>query len=146
MKIAIACDHAGFEYKERLVRFLREEGHEVKDFGAPSGESVDYPDMAHPMARAVEAGEHERGITLCGSGNGIAMVANKHAGIRCALCWNTAIAALARQHNDANVCSLPARFITYEEAEAIVRLFLSTGFDGGRHQQRVDKIPVTTRP
>jgi ribose 5-phosphate isomerase B len=141
MKIAIACDHAGYEYKERLVCFLRAGGHEVKDFGAYSPGSVDYPDTAHPMARAVEAGEHERGITLCGSGNGIAMVANKHAGIRCALCWNAAIAALARQHNDANVCSLPARFITYEEAEEIVRVFLATGFDGGRHRLRVDKIP-----
>ncbi|MDR2130862.1 MAG: ribose 5-phosphate isomerase B [Odoribacteraceae bacterium] len=145
MKIAIACDHAGFEYKERLARFLREEGHEVTDFGAYSAESVDYPDTAHPMADAVEAGEHDRGITLCGSGNGIAMVANKHAGIRCALCWNTTIATLARQHNDANVCSLPARFIAYDEAEKIVQLFLSTGFDGGRHQQRVAKIPLTGR-
>ncbi|MDR2413822.1 MAG: ribose 5-phosphate isomerase B [Odoribacteraceae bacterium] len=146
MKIAIACDHAGFGHKERLVRFLREEGHEVKDYGASSVESVDYPDMAHPLARAIEAGEHERGITLCGSGNGIAMAANKHAGIRCALCWNEAIAMLARQHNDANVCSLPARFVTHEEAEKIVRVFLSTGFEGGRHQQRVDKIPLTTKP
>ncbi|MDR0544455.1 MAG: ribose 5-phosphate isomerase B [Odoribacteraceae bacterium] len=142
MRIAIACDHAGFEYKERLKRFLRDKGHEVKDFGAPSAESVDYPDMAHPMARAIEAGEFERGITLCGSGNGIAMAANKHAGIRCALCWNEAIVTLARQHNDANACSLPARFITYEEAERIVQLFLSTDFEGGRHQQRVDKIPT----
>jgi ribose 5-phosphate isomerase B len=142
MKIAIACDHAGYEYKERLTRFLREEGHEVMDFGAFSTESVDYPDTAHPMARVVEAGMCTRGITLCGSGNGIAMAANKHAGIRCALCWNTATALLARQQNDANVCSLPARFISYEEAEEIIRLFLSTGFEGGRHQERVDKIPI----
>jgi ribose 5-phosphate isomerase B len=143
MKIAIACDHAGYEYKERLAHFLEAEGHEVKDFGAYSAESMDYPDTAHPMAYAIEAGTYERGITLCGSGNGIAMAANKHAGIRCALCWSMPIVLLARQHNDANVCSLPARFITYDEAKEIVRLFLSTGFDGGRHQQRVDKIPLT---
>lgn len=142
MKIAIACDHAGFEYKERLLKYLREEGHETKDFGTYSCESMDYPDTAHPLALAIEAGEHEKGIVLCGSGNGISMTANKHQGIRCALCWQREIARLARLHNNANVCGLPARFISYEEARAIVEIFLSTDFEGGRHQKRIDKIPV----
>ena len=114
----------------------------MTDFGAYSPDPVDYPDTAHPMASAIERGEHDRGITLCGSGNGIAMVANKHAGIRFALCWNAATAALARRHNDANVCSLPARLISRDEALEITRLFLATPFDGGRHQRRVDKIPL----
>ena len=142
MKIAIACDHAGYEYKERLVKYLREKGHEVKDFGTYSAESMDYPDTAHPMAAAVEAGEYERGIAICGSGNGISMTTNKHQGIRCALCWNMEHAALARQHNNANVVGLPARFIAYEEAQNVVDVFLSTDFEGGRHQRRVEKIPV----
>ena len=142
MKIAIACDHAGFEYKERLAKYLREKGHEVKDFGAFSPESMDYPDTAHPLASAVENGECERGIVLCGSGNGISMTVNKHQGVRCALCWNMELAALARQHNDANVVGLSARFIAYEEAQNIVDTFLSTGFEGGRHARRVSKIPV----
>ena len=142
MKIGIACDHAGYEYKERLVKYLREKGHEVKDYGTYSTESMDYPDTAHPLAFAVEAGEHEKGIVLCGSGNGISMTVNKHQGIRCALCWNTELAALARQHNNANVVSIPARFIAYEEAQAIIDTFLATGFEGGRHQRRIEKIPV----
>lgn len=142
MKIAIACDHAGYEYKERLVKYLQERGHEVKDFGAFSAESMDYPDTAHPLAFAMEAGEHEKGIVLCGSGNGISMTVNKHQGIRCALCWNTELAALARQHNNANVVGIPARFIAYEEAQAIIDTFLATDFEGGRHQRRIDKIPV----
>ncbi len=143
MKIAIACDHAGYEYKEKLVEYLRGEGHEVKDFGTHSAESMDYPDTAHPMAAAVEAGEFERGIALCGSGNGICMTVNKHQGIRAALCWTVELSELARQHNNANVCCLPARFIPYAEAEAIVKCFLSTPFEGGRHQRRIEKIPVT---
>ena len=142
MKIAIACDHAGFEYKERLVKYLREKGHEVKDFGAYSSESMDYPDTAHPLAFSIENGEAERGIVLCGSGNGISMTVNKHQGVRCALCWNMELAALARQHNDANVVGLSARFIAYEEARNIVDTFLATEFEGGRHQRRVEKIPV----
>ncbi|WP_099291814.1 ribose 5-phosphate isomerase B [Butyricimonas sp. Marseille-P3923] len=142
MKIGIACDHAGYEYKERLVKYLREKGYEVKDYGTHSAESMDYPDTAHPLAFAVEAGEHEKGIVLCGSGNGISMTVNKHQGIRCALCWNTELAALARQHNNANVVSIPARFIAYEEAQAIIDTFLATGFEGGRHQRRIEKIPV----
>lgn len=142
MKIAIACDHAGYEFKEKLVAYLREQGHEVKDFGAYSAESMDYPDTAHPMAEAVECGECEKGIALCGSGNGISMTLNKHQGIRAALCWTVELAWLARLHNDANVCSLPARFIPYEEAQEIVDRFLTTDFEGGRHQRRVEKIPV----
>lgn len=141
MKIAIACDHAGFEYKEKLVGYLRSRGNEVKDFGTYSPESMDYPDTVHPLAVAVENGEFEKGIVLCGSGNGVSMTANKHQGIRCALCWNVEIAWLARLHNDANVCAIPARFIAYEEAEEIVARFLSTEFEGGRHQRRVEKIP-----
>ena len=141
MKIAIACDHAGFEYKEKLVEYLRSKGNEVKDFGTNSPESMDYPDTVHPLAVAVENGEFEKGIVLCGSGNGVSITANKHQGIRCALCWNVEIAWLARLHNDANVCAIPARFIAYEEAEEIVARFLSTAFEGGRHQRRVEKIP-----
>lgn len=142
MKIAIACDHAGFEFKEKLVSYLRENGHEIKDFGTYSPESMDYPDTVHPMAKAVESGEFEKGIALCGSGNGVTMTANKHQGIRCALCWNVEIAWLARLHNNANVCALPARFIPYEEAVEIVDRFLSTEFEGGRHQRRIEKIPL----
>ncbi len=142
MKIEKACDHAGFEYKEKLVEYLRNEGNEVKDFGTYSPESMDYPDTVHPLSVAVENGEFERGIVLCGTGNGVSMTANKHQGIRCALCWNVEIAWLARLHNDANVCAIPARFITYEEAEEVVVRFLSTEFEGGRHQRRVEKIPL----
>jgi len=142
MKIAIACDHAGFEKKEILLKHLEERGNKIVDFGTNSSESMDYPDTAHPLAVAVETGQFDFGITLCGSGNGINMTANKHQGIRAALCWNVEIAALARQHNDANVCSLPARFITEEQAKQIVDVFLSTPFDGGRHQKRIDKIPI----
>lgn len=142
MKIAIASDHAGFEYKEKLVKHLRETGHEVKDFGTNSSESMDYPDVAHPLASCIEAGECEKGVVLCGSGNGISMTVNKHQGVRCALCWNAEIAWLARLHNDANVCGLPARFLSYEEARDIIDRFLITDFEAGRHQRRVDKIPV----
>lgn len=142
MKIAIACDHAGYEFKEKLVEYLRTQGHEVKDFGTHCAESMDYPDTAHPMAAAVEAGEVDKGIALCGSGNGINMTVNKHQGIRGALCWTVEIAWLARLHNDANICCLPARFISYEDAQDIVERFLTTEFEGGRHQRRIEKIPV----
>lgn len=142
-KIAIACDHAGYEYKERLVEYFRSNGYEVKDFGAYSDESMDYPDTAHPLAYAIENGEYDLGFTLCGSGNGISMTANKHQGVRCALCWNVEISELARQHNDANVCGIPARFISYDEAKAIADAFLNTDFEGGRHQRRVDKIAIS---
>lgn len=142
MKIAMACDHAGYEYKEQLKKYLEEKGYEVKDFGTHSEASMDYPDTAHPMALSVESGECKKGIAICGSGNGISMTMNKHQGIRCALCWNAEIAWLARLHNDANVLGLPARFISYEEAQEIVDRFFATEFEGGRHQNRVDKIPV----
>jgi ribose 5-phosphate isomerase B len=141
LKIAIACDHAGFERKQTVLKYLQEQGIEFKDFGAYSTGSSDYPDYAHPLATAVSNGEFDFGITLCGSGNGINMTANKHQGIRSAICWMPEIAALARQHNDANICALPARYITDEQAIEIVKIFLSTGFEGGRHQRRIDKIP-----
>jgi ribose 5-phosphate isomerase B len=141
LKIAVACDHAGFERKQTVLKYLHEQGIELKDFGAFSDESSDYPDYAHPLAEAVSKGEFKYGITLCGSGNGINMTANKHQGIRSAICWLPEIAALARQHNDANICALPARYITDEEAIEIVRIFLTTDFEGGRHLQRINKIP-----
>ena len=147
MKIAIASDHAGFAYKQQLIEYLQARGHLVTDFGTHSPDSMDYPDTAHPLAAAVESGAHDRGIVLCGSGNGISMTVNKHQGIRCALCWNMELADLARRHNDANVLGLPARFIAYEEACHIVDVFLATPFEGGRHQRRVAKIPLPpTRP
>ena len=140
-KIGISCDHAGYQLKETLRKHLEQAGYEVKDFGTYSGESVDYPDFAHPMAEAVDNGELDRGITLCGSGNGISMVANKHQGVRAAICWNEEITLLARKHNDANVCSLPARFVSEQEAVKFVDLFMETDSEGGRHQRRVDTIP-----
>jgi len=138
--IAIAADHAGYDHKEAIKEHFIKIGYTFKDFGTHSEESVDYPDFAHPLAEAVENGSYQRGITICGSGNGISMAANKHQGIRAALCWITEIAELARQHNDANVCSLPARYISKEEAIEIVDTFLNTDFEGGRHQRRVEKI------
>ena len=140
--IGIANDHAGFELKIKLVDYLRVKGYSVKDFGAGSAESVDYADFAHPLAEAVEQGACDLGISICGSGNGINMTINKHAGIRGALCWTPEICRLARSHNNANICSLPARFISEETAYAIVDEFLNTPFDGGRHQCRIDKIPL----
>lgn len=140
-KIAIASDHAGFERKQSVLKYLQDQGIEFKDFGSYSEESSDYPDYAHPLAEAVSKGEFALGLTLCGSGNGINMTANKHRGIRSAICWMPEIAALARQHNDANVCALPARFITDDQAIEIVKTFLSTEFEGGRHQKRINKIP-----
>lgn len=140
MKIAIGSDHAGFEYKELLKSFLAGMGHELRDFGAYSGESSDYADFAHPVASAVEDKNFEFGILVCGSANGVAITANKHAGIRAAICWKAELAQLARAHNDANIVCIPARFITEEEAEDIVRIFLSTSFEGGRHARRVSKI------
>ncbi len=139
-KIAIGGDHAGFEYKAKLIQKLESLGCDVKDFGPYSNSSVDYPDFVHPLSLSVEAGEYELGIVICGSGNGVAITANKHQGIRAALCWNEELAALARQHNNANVLALPARFISYELAERLAELFLNTDFEGGRHQNRVDKI------
>jgi ribose 5-phosphate isomerase B len=142
IEIAVASDHAGFERKQAVLNYLKEQGIEYRDFGAFSSESSDYPDFAHPLAEAVSSGEFDKGITLCGSGNGINMTANKHQGIRSAICWLPEIAMLARLHNDANICALPARFITDQEAIEIIRVFLSTGFEGGRHCNRINKIPL----
>lgn len=139
IKLAIASDHAGFEYKNMIKKHL-EKDYEVEDFGTFSAESVDYPDFVHPAATSVENGTNQLGILICGSGEGVAITANKHQGIRCALCWEVELAALARQHNNANMIALPARFITEELAINIVEKFLTTGFEGGRHQNRVDKI------
>ena len=139
-KIAIGGDHAGYEYKGKLVEKLEALGYEVKDFGPFSSASVDYPDYVHPLCSAIESGEFEQGIVICGSGNGVAITANKHQGIRAALCWNEDLASLARQHNNANVLALPARFISYELAEKLAEIFLSTDFEGGRHANRVNKI------
>lgn len=141
MKIAIGSDHAGVEYKSAIIKHLEEKGHTVKDFGPDTSASVDYPDYIHPVASAVENGEVERGIILCGTGNGAAMTANKHAGIRAALCWRTDIARLARQHNDANILDLPARFVSLQDALGMVDVFLTEAFEGGRHQTRIEKIP-----
>ena len=138
-KIAIACDHAGFDYKELIKKHL-EETYDVQDFGTYSKDSVDYPDFVHPAATSVEKGENELGILICGSGQGVSITANKHQDIRCALCWLAELAELARQHNNANMISIPARFITSELAIEIVDQFLTTDFEGGRHQNRVDKI------
>ena len=140
MKIAIGADHAGFSLKEILKKYLTEKGHQVKDFGPSSEQSVDYPDYAHPVASAVEKKEFDFGLLMCGSGNGINMTANKHAGIRSALCWDSEIAKLSRQHNNANILTLPARFIEEAEAKKCVDVFLSTPFEGGRHEGRVKKI------
>lgn len=139
-KISIASDHAGFEYKEILKKHF-EGRFEIQDFGTFSTDSVDYPDFVHPSASSIENGENELGILICGSGNGVQITANKHKGIRCALCWMPELAELARQHNDANMISLPARFIAKELAIEIAEKFLTTDFEGGRHQNRVDKIP-----
>lgn len=141
LKIAICSDHAGYELKIRLIEFINSKNvNELKDFGAFTAESSDYPDYAHPMASAVENQDYDFGISICGTGNGISMTVNKHAGIRAALCWTPEIARLARLHNNANVLSLPARFVSFEEACEMVDVFFSTDFEGGRHQRRIDKI------
>lgn len=140
MKIGIGSDHAGYEYKEAIKKFLEDKGHEVVDYGTDSTEAVDYPLFIRPVAEAVAAGDVERGIVLGGSGNGEAMVANRVRGVRCALCWNLESASLARRHNNANVLSLGERLIGLEEALSIVDVWLSTEFSGGRHQRRIDLI------
>ena len=140
MKIAIGGDHAGFEYKQKIAQRLSALGYKLKDFGSYSVDSVDYPDHVHPLAESIEKGESELGILICGSGNGVAMTANKHQGIRSALSWTKEIAELARTHNDANVISIPARFVSYGEAQLMVETFVNTPFEGGRHRRRVDKI------
>lgn len=141
MKIAIGADHAGVLYKEKLVKYLTGKGIYIQDFGTFSTDSVDFPDFAHPTAEAVEKGEVDFGILLCGSGQGVNMTANKHKGVRSALCWNTDIARLTRMHNNANVIALPARFVAYEYAVEMIEIFLNTEFEGGRHEKRVGKIP-----
>ncbi|MEJ6588208.1 MAG: ribose 5-phosphate isomerase B [Crocinitomicaceae bacterium] len=139
-KIAIGSDHAGYQLKEKIVNYLNKNNWDIVDFGCHSEESIDYPDYAHPVADFVEK-DGLFGVLICGSGNGISMSANKHKGVRCALSWKKEIAMMARQHNDANILSLPARYITLEEALACVEVFISTEFEGGRHQKRVNKIP-----
>lgn len=138
--IAIGCDHAGFEYKEAVKQWLKDNGYEVLDFGTNSSASVDYPDFAHPTANAVEKGEAAFGILFCGSANGVNITANKHQGIRAALCWQNDIAILARQHNDANIISIPARFVALPLAQQMIEHFMQTPFEGGRHSNRVGKI------
>lgn len=139
--IAIGCDHAGFPLKSVIQSLLNERGLDILDFGTHSDASVDYPDFVHPAAEAVEKGNASLGILLCGSGNGVAMTANKHKGIRAALCWNAEIATLARSHNNANMIALPVRYLSTDEAVEIVSTFLDTPFEGGRHALRVNKIP-----
>lgn len=138
--VAVGADHAGFEYKEKILGFLKEKGVAYKDFGTYNADSSDYPDFAHPVASAVENGEAACGILVCGSGNGVAITANKHAGIRAALCWKTELARLAREHNNANVLCLPQRYVAVEDALQMADLFLATAFEGGRHERRVGKI------
>lgn len=142
MKLGIANDHAGYSLKLMLVEYLTSRGHSCKDYGSYSDKPVDYPDFGHKLAYAVENGEIDMGISICGTGNGINITANKHQDIRSALCWNKTISHLARSHNDANICALPGRFITQEEAFEIVDEFLNTAFEGGRHEIRIKKIPL----
>lgn len=138
--IPIASDHAGYELKLKVIDHLRQRGIDVRDFGTDSTDSCDYPDFAHPVGSAVNRGEYPRGIVICGSGNGVQMTVNKYPGVRCALCWTPEIAHLARQHNDANIVSIPARFVSADTALAILDQFLDTPFEGGRHTRRVEKI------
>ncbi len=138
--LVIGGDHAGFEMKEKVAAYLKEKGYSVIDKGAFDSSSVDYPDFAHPVAEAVEKEEAAAGLLFCGSANGVCMTANKHQGIRAAICWQTDIARLARQHNNANVICIPARYLAYENARDIIDIFLNTAFEGGRHGNRVDKI------
>lgn len=140
MKIAIGGDHAGYEYKKNLIDMLNQEGHEVKDFGPYTDASVDYPDFVHPLATAIQNSEHDLGILICGSANGVAITANKHKDIRAAICWDTPLAELARSHNDANILCIPARFTSENLAKEITNKFISTSFEGGRHANRVNKI------
>ena len=140
MKIAIGNDHAGTDYKNAIISYLEESGHQVTNFGTNTGDSVDYPDFIHPVAEAVSKESVDFGIIICGSGNGASMTANKHQKVRSALCWTKEITALAREHNDANILSIPARFTSEPQAIEMVKTFLETPFEGGRHKRRVDKI------
>ncbi len=141
MKIGICNDHAGVDYKNQLVEYLTAKGHEMVNYGTDTPESIDYPDVAHPLAKAVEGGEVDLGIAFCGTGNGMAMTLNKYQGIRAGICWNVEIGKLIKQHNKANVLVLPARFISYEAVVEITDAWLGETFEGGRHQARIDKIP-----
>jgi len=140
--IALASDHAGFSKKHVIKKYFEANGIAYEDLGSYTEESVDYPVYAHKMGEAIEKGEFEIGITFCGSGQGISIAANKHQGVRSGVCWNTEIAALARKHNNANVCAIPSRFVSDEEAIAIVSAFLNADFEGGRHERRVEQIPI----
>ena len=141
MTIGICSDHAGFLYKGKMIAYLRKQGHIVTDFGTHSAESMDYPDAAHPLAEAVEAGTVDCGIAMCGTGNGMAITLNKHRGVRAGLAWNTEIGRLVKAHNNANILVMPARFISYRMALSILKTWLATPFEGGRHQKRIDKLP-----
>lgn len=141
MKIAIGSDHAGFDYKTEIIAYLISLGHDIKDFGPTTADSVDYPDFAHPVAKSVETEENTLGVLICGSANGVAITANKHQGIRAAIAWQHEIAALARQHNNANIICIPARFVDLDLAKKITNTFITTDFEGGRHSNRVNKIP-----
>lgn len=140
--LALGSDHAGFKLKEFIKNYLTEKGFEIVDFGTHGESSVDYPDFAHPLAKAVNDNQYETGILICGTGNGVSMVANKYPNIRAALCWKGDLAEMARLHNNANILTLPARFITFDEAVKVVDIFLSTSFEGNRHQTRIDKIRI----
>jgi ribose 5-phosphate isomerase B len=140
--ISIGCDHAGFSYKDIIINYLIEKGYEVNDYGTNSGDSVDYPDFVHPVAQSIQDRKADLGIIMCGSGNGVAMTANKHEGIRAAICWNKELAELSRQHNNANIISIPVRYVSQEMALDMVDAFLHTEFEGGRHQTRVEKIDI----
>ncbi len=142
MKLGICCDHAGVDYKNRLIEVLKARGIEVVNFGTDTTESMDYPDVAHPLANAVENHEVDCGIAMCGTGNGMAMTLNHHQGIRAGLAWSKEIGALVKQHNNANILVMPARFISFEDVVTITETWLDTDFEGGRHQRRIDKIPV----
>ncbi len=140
--IALASDHAGFDKKQVTIKYLEEKGIEFKDFGCYSEDSCDYPDFGHKIGKAINEGKFEIGITFCGSGQGISITANKYPNVRSALCWKPEIAKLAKQHNNANICAIPGRFVTEEETIAIVEVFLNTDFEGGRHARRIEKIPI----
>ena len=142
LKLGIACDHAGFALKQTVIAWLKEQGAQVTDYGCPSTDSCDYPDFAHALGEAIDNGELERGVALCGSGEGISMTLNKHQSVRAALCWTPEIAKLSRQHNNSNVLCMPARFITNDEALDMLNVWLETEFEGGRHQRRLDMMPL----
>lgn len=140
--IPIASDHAGFELKEQIKSYLISKGKDIKDFGCYSSDSVDYPDFIHPLANSINKGEYDFGFIMCGTGNGVSMVANKYPNVRCALCWQKKISSLAKQHNNANIIALPARFITFEQAKEIIESYMNACFEGGRHERRINKIPI----